>query len=563
MAARVTQNYVQVLASSGQTYSVSASTTIAFSYTASVDRLVYGSATTLILLSYVASENSIRNVSGSHTITFHPATNQVRDAVAAAGNAFVFSFDASQIRDSLASASNAVTFTGDSSSSRGLPASASSSFDLSGVDGTVGWHVGEASSGIDFSDSASETLLLGSEITDSQFGFSDSAVAVVDFVAFASDSVGLSDAAGNASDFVATAANSIAFNGTGTEIRDAVTSSTNNVRFSYVGAVGHRGFYVEQITFGGDASAVRITASSASSAFVVSAATASRRNLPRSATSSVAFVGLGRDNLSVHPSAASAFNLAGTATFVMAYHPSSSTSFVVDGSLGHANLDKHPGAANSFALTGSGTGLRAANSFAVSTIHVSIRMADIRILHASAETTIRLHDSRPLVLDPATFGVLAFAETRALYSPIGGNPMAAQYVGYIGQFQQGQTMTLMLRSVGYSGQLVMPDAPPSATIYDDSGNAQVFSLPASDQANSIFSLPIFLGLTFPLGRYRVYHRYSSGGDIKARADFFEVIPGGDPGGAVISVFAYDRPEAGYVLAQLGSGMLVQGRNPRI
>ena len=69
--------------------------------------------------------------------------------------------------------------------------------------------------------------------------------------------------------------------------------------------------------------------------------------------------------------------------------------------------------------------------------------------------------------------------------------MAAQYVGYIGQFQQGQTMTLMLRSVGYSGQLVMPDAPPSATIYDDSGNAQVFSLPASDQANSIFSLPIF------------------------------------------------------------------------
>ena len=124
-------------------------------------------------------------------------------------------------------------------------------------------------------------------------------------------------------------------------------------------------------------------------------------------------------------------------------------------------------------------------------------------------------------------------------------------------------MTLMLRTVGYSGQLVMPDAPPTATIYDDSGNAQVFALPASDQANSIFSLPIFLGLTFGLGRYRVYYRYSSGGDIKARADFFEVVPGGDPGGAVISLFAYDRPEAGYVLAQLGSGMLVQGRNPRI
>jgi hypothetical protein len=42
-----------------------------------------------------------------------------------------------------------------------------------------------------------------------------------------------------------------------------------------------------------------------------------------------------------------------------------------------------------------------------------------------------------------------------------------------------------------------------------------------------------------------------------------VVPGGDPGGAVISVFAHDRPESGYVLAQLGGGKLVQGRNPRI
>ena len=141
--------------------------------------------------------------------------------------------------------------------------------------------------------------------------------------------------------------------------------------------------------------------------------------------------------------------------------------------------------------------------------------------------------------------------------------MAAQYVGYLGQYQQGQTVPLMLRAVGYGGQIITPSDAPVATIYDDSGATQSFVLPASDRANSIFSLPVFLGLTFPLGRYRVCYRYSAGADVKARADYFEVIPGGDPGGAVISVFAYDRPEAGYVLAQLGSGMLVQGRNPRI
>lgn len=141
--------------------------------------------------------------------------------------------------------------------------------------------------------------------------------------------------------------------------------------------------------------------------------------------------------------------------------------------------------------------------------------------------------------------------------------MASQYVGYIGQYQQGQTVTLMLRSIGYGGQIVTPDSPPVATIFSDSGTTQSFLLPAMDLANSIFALPLFLGLTFPLGRYRVSYRYSSGGSVSARVDYFEVIPGGDPGGAVISVFAYDRPEAGYVLAQLGSGMLVQGRNPRI
>jgi hypothetical protein len=66
-----------------------------------------------------------------------------------------------------------------------------------------------------------------------------------------------------------------------------------------------------------------------------------------------------------------------------------------------------------------------------------------------------------------------------------------------------------------------------------------------------------------LGRYRVEYRYTSGGQPWASLAYLEVIPGGDPNGAVISMFAYDRPESNYVLAQLGSGKLVQGRSPRL
>jgi hypothetical protein len=54
------------------------------------------------------------------------------------------------------------------------------------------------------------------------------------------------------------------------------------------------------------------------------------------------------------------------------------------------------------------------------------------------------------------------------------------------------------------------------------------------------------------------------GQAKGTAsDTFDLIAGGDEGGAVVSMFAIDRPEARYVVGQLASGKLVQGRNPRL
>jgi hypothetical protein len=44
---------------------------------------------------------------------------------------------------------------------------------------------------------------------------------------------------------------------------------------------------------------------------------------------------------------------------------------------------------------------------------------------------------------------------------------------------------------------------------------------------------------------------------------FDLVPGGDSGGAVIALHATDRPEGRAVVAQLASGRLALGRNPHI
>jgi hypothetical protein len=66
-----------------------------------------------------------------------------------------------------------------------------------------------------------------------------------------------------------------------------------------------------------------------------------------------------------------------------------------------------------------------------------------------------------------------------------------------------------------------------------------------------------------LGTYQVTFSYSVGGVSGSASEQFDVIPGGDSGGEVISLYSHDRPEARYVLAQIGAGKLVQGRNPHL
>lgn len=134
-------------------------------------------------------------------------------------------------------------------------------------------------------------------------------------------------------------------------------------------------------------------------------------------------------------------------------------------------------------------------------------------------------------------------------------------VGDLGRFQLGDFVPLAVLTVDHTGFPTMPDAAPVATVADGSGTAVATLKLALLNVATQFGLPWFLGVGATLGTYTVQYAFTVAGHAGTATDTFEVIPGGDPGGAIISMFAFDRPEATYVVAQLTSGLLVQGRNP--
>lgn len=136
---------------------------------------------------------------------------------------------------------------------------------------------------------------------------------------------------------------------------------------------------------------------------------------------------------------------------------------------------------------------------------------------------------------------------------------------FLGRYPQGYSVPASLVTVTASGTPTWPTGWPAVQVYGDSGLINVFSMPSADPSVSIglFSLPIFIDQLLPRGRYRLVYSYRIGGYSGSLVDTFEVVGGGDPGGCVISMTTFDRPEARYVLGQLAAGRLVQGRNPRL
>jgi hypothetical protein len=136
---------------------------------------------------------------------------------------------------------------------------------------------------------------------------------------------------------------------------------------------------------------------------------------------------------------------------------------------------------------------------------------------------------------------------------------------HLGRFRLGQVVPLLAWVRDSDDSAIAADAPPLARVFDQSGTLiDAFTLPALDRYGilGLYGLPLRLGFGLEPGHFIVTYACLVGGRAFIATSVFEIVRGGDASGAVISLFASDRPEASYVLAQVTSGRILQGRNPR-
>lgn len=139
-------------------------------------------------------------------------------------------------------------------------------------------------------------------------------------------------------------------------------------------------------------------------------------------------------------------------------------------------------------------------------------------------------------------------------------------VSYLGRYQVGQEVPLILWVRNQDRTPSFPDDVPLARVVDSSGShiASV-KMPVVDRytVTGLFQAYLPLSTEYAVGKYTVEYQYRVSGYSGLLLATFEVVPGGDVGGSVISLYTVERPEARYVVAQLDTGRLVAGRNPTI
>ena len=136
----------------------------------------------------------------------------------------------------------------------------------------------------------------------------------------------------------------------------------------------------------------------------------------------------------------------------------------------------------------------------------------------------------------------------------------------IGRFQLGQTLSLLLLTVDGSGTPQVPLVPPWLKIWQGASLILKAEMPIIERfkQTGLFLARVFLGPAFTPALYEVEYTYQIDGSYNGVVtDNFEIMPGGNADGNVMSMYFYDRPQAQFIVQSLDSGKIVQGRNPTL
>ncbi len=137
---------------------------------------------------------------------------------------------------------------------------------------------------------------------------------------------------------------------------------------------------------------------------------------------------------------------------------------------------------------------------------------------------------------------------------------------FLGRFQQGQSLPLILVCENSTGVPTDPTACPDADILNASGTrVSSQALPILDPAASVglFAGSVYLGSLYPAGLYSVAYRWDISGTRSERLDTFEIVAGGDASGQVLAITNYERPQANFLVQQRQNSTFYKGKNPRL
>lgn len=136
--------------------------------------------------------------------------------------------------------------------------------------------------------------------------------------------------------------------------------------------------------------------------------------------------------------------------------------------------------------------------------------------------------------------------------------------GYLGRFQQGQNVLILVSPTDDQGAPATPDATPTVVVTDPMSNVIVSTKATMLGDDQHFGLKLFLGFNFDnFGRYSIESTFIVGEVTTNISGLFDMVGGGDGTGKVISMMSYSRPDAEYIVAQTEGGKLMHGKNPNV
>ncbi len=148
-------------------------------------------------------------------------------------------------------------------------------------------------------------------------------------------------------------------------------------------------------------------------------------------------------------------------------------------------------------------------------------------------------------------------------------PFEIDQPAFLGRFQQGVELPLVVQCVNATGGADDPTDTPRASVYRDGASpafVETVEMAADLRGVAVgfFRRGLYLdNLYGTAGRHLVLFKWTdSGGVAHCRAGSFVLLPGGSPDGAAVSIKHVERPDASYLLYQTDAGRLIRGRNPR-